>query len=177
MTRLASENQNNLSHSPKRLAVSKIVFGGWSAWFLQQVINTFYNYAYVRGMAEPKLHDFVWPVAGAVTVGLGWWLSWRLFRNPKRSTANWFALVCGILLWKAYVGVILFLMHPAFGGHSFVGAVGEWWNRSTGSILIAFGTFSRLLLLLFSIGFWSSICFNRSHRQPPSIATGENTAK
>ncbi|MBI5799291.1 MAG: hypothetical protein HZA92_01010 [Verrucomicrobia bacterium] len=140
--------------------IAKVVFGSWSSWFVYQVFDMAAN---IHEVSKPGAWRYSsWVFGGTVTVGIGWWLAWKLYKEPKRSTANWFAVICAILIWKFYVGGILFLMHPAFGGHTLTGAIVEWWTRSSSSVTTTVETVARLLLLLFSVGYWSILCFGRS---------------
>src|SRR4051812_39272293 len=95
---------------------------------------------------------------------LKWFCAWRwgrLYQRPRRSTAIWLIIICAILIWKFWLGGIIFFMHPSLGGHSFGGAVAQWWSRSISGFGVALATFLPLPLVAASIIYWPAYCRKR----------------
>src|SRR5580765_2709930 len=133
----------------------RIVLAGWGLWVFWRLFLLFTASVWRSGGS---------PVAWGMTIGgfvvpaIGGWLAWQLYARPRRSVAVWFAVFCILLLWKFYVGEIVFRMHPAMGGLTFSGAAAAWWSSVTASVISAITTVLSLVLLLFSLVYWPRYC-------------------
>lgn len=138
---------------------AKVFFGAWGVWFVYQVARVSTDYVWTKPNAAS--YDYGATFGGAVVVGLGAWLAWRLYQRPRRSTTFWLMIICTILTWKFWVGGIFFFMHPSLGGHTFEGAVAQWWSRSTSGFGVALITFLPLPLVAASVIYWPAYCKKR----------------
>jgi hypothetical protein len=138
---------------------TKIFFAAWGVWLVYLLIRVATDSVWTKPGAA--YIEYSATFGGAIVLSLGAWLAWRLYQRPSRSTAVWLIIICAILVWKFWVGGIIFFMHPSLGGYSFGDAVARWWSRSISGFGVALATFLPLLLIAASVIYWPGYCRKR----------------
>jgi hypothetical protein len=159
-------------------ALNTAVAIGWCIFFGYQLSWIATQDVWVA-LRAPSLSPQEWGMAFGTVLGgpglaaLGALLAWRLYHKPRLSTSIWLIVVCLILLWRFWIGHIVFLMSPRYGGYTFLGAIDKWWLLSTSSVGRALPSFGVPLFLLFSITYWPFYCRRIERPETAQVAAAE----
>ena len=115
-----------------RRLVPRLSLAGWSVWLLLSL---------GLALAYPSRHTTLLTViSSGIDFGIkggGIVLSVMLCQRANRGLAFLLAGLCLFTFLRFYLGDILFHMLPQLGGLTFAGAVADWWQRNTSSVLRA----------------------------------------
>jgi len=157
--------------------LNRTVFAAWSVFFAYQLFFLVTHQLWDPLWRRSLRNSTEWGSAvggafgGPIMVGIAVWLAWRLYARPPRlSTTIWFIVVCAILIWRNWLGAILMFMHPLFG-HTFLGAVAQWWSASTSSLYTAMVMLFPPPFLIFSMIFWPIYCRRIERQETDSISS------
>ena len=142
---------------------TKVLFAAWCGWLAVHICVV------VSQRFGTAASVLVWAVTlgGVMMIAGGCVLSGLLIRFPNRGLSVVLAVLSGSLLWKFYVGEIVFSMHPELGGYTFSQAVAAWVSRHTVSVSRFLLWFAPMILLGASLVFYPIYCIihrdNRNH--------------
>jgi hypothetical protein len=133
--------------------MQKLATIGFAAWCLWLAVQLF---VVITHLPARGASVFVWAASfGSIPmIAGGCVLTWALARRPRRGLSVVLAILSAFLLWKFYVGEILFGIHPELGDYTFSQSVSAWLSRNTSSVGRFALWFPPMVLLTASLFFY-----------------------